>query len=265
MSAFSQEIVTDGRQEKQKLLTTLGDINGLISQRIQREAQSGRMGIEITDPVLSRYADQQVEPIKRFWRMARDGYRWQLRMDRLKECKGINPQRLVAATIPGAKEPKKPQYDLSLYLKAFGEETLPQELTTVTTEPDLALFQKAFAKDNSEEPRLVDPTETPSYYLYSHILTTLRRLQQLRVVNLQGLAVEEAQSLGWLANSPSYWTEDVRPDTIWENMRVIEIGMMHAIFSRGSVWDFDEVKKAAHFFAIGSGIAQRSLNAQRPN
>jgi hypothetical protein len=228
------DIVT-GEEERYVLLSTHDSLADLISKRLWMEAR----GIAVVNRPLG--GESAVEDMRRFWGYAREGFRWQLRTDRIKETAGIDSKRFWQATLPSyAKRKQLPKHDLSIFEKAFGGDT-------------------SSISDDSEENKVRDPRDIPAYYLYTHIHTTLGKLHNLRVVTLEGSTDEEVRSLRELATEPTYWTEDLGPDTVWNYLHTLELGAMHAIMSRGSVTEYSEVMRAAHFFAIGGKIAHRSL------
>lgn len=162
MNSSSGERVADGKRETDSLMITFGDIQRLVFLRIHKEAEMDRMGLDIATPFLAR-SDHRTASINNFWKMARDGYRWQLRMDRIRACKGIDPQRIMIATLSRTDKRSEQKMDLSVYDRAF---TTPVSDVAKRSKPsfDLSIFEKAFVTTQSDTPHIIDPRETASYY-----------------------------------------------------------------------------------------------------
>lgn len=218
-----ESAITTGTEEGRFLLTVTGDIHGRIMDRLGLEHLNIPVG---KVPIGQRNG---IADIRQFWTLARDGFRWNLRMEDIRPWRGL---------------------DAGLLTKA----TRPEQL------PDLSVFRRAFGLDLPSKPdRVQDPTKTPAYYTFRHIVDVLGCLKQRRVVSLEILGDDSAARLGELGTTETYWTRDIRPDEVWESMRQIETGMMQAIFGRGFVTGYMETMKAAHFFSTGEGLARRTL------
>ena len=214
----SQQEVSTGRNEGAYLLEVTGNIRERILERLFLEA----IGISVVQtPVGRQYG---IAYVRDFWNQAREGFRWNLRMEDVTPWEGIDPGRLVSGTSP------QQEVDLSVYKKAFG---LPTK--------------------NSSVP--VDPTKTPAYYLFQHVVSTICFLSKRKIVSLEELGVDRAGELGYLGKQQTFWMQDVRPDVVWELMTEIETGMRYAIFSKGKVGEHRETMKAAHFFSAGEQLA----------